>query len=936
MFSLASITIQLLTITSINVFTSGTRKHHYNDMPISDHDRALISGPQTPTRTRRSDKPNIILIITDDLDSELGSMSFMPKTLKILRDGGAHFNNAFVTTPMCCPSRSSMLTGMYAHNHNVYTNNDNCSSPMWQRTHETRNFGTYLANAGYRTGYFGKYLNEYNGSYIPPGWSEWVGLVKNTRFYNYTLNFNGKKIKHGDNYYMDYFTDLIANDSVTFLKKSKQYFPNRPVAMVLSMPAPHGPEDAAPQYQHMFNNVTTHRTPSWNYAPNPDKQWLLQYTPKMEPIHIKFTDMLHQKRLQTLQSVDDAVEKVYNELKNIGELDNTYIVFTSDHGYHLGQFGLVKGKAMPYETDIRVPFYLRGPKAPAGVRISNIVLNLDLAPTILDMAGISVPDHMDGRSILKVLDTASEGVKNGVAKKRKAWRDSFLVERGKVTEKKIQLRKKNEAEMNDLTPKDKRLQLECQRPEYEEPCKGKQRWACHRNPVTGKFNMYKCRAEIKTIIKGTKRCHCWPKNSKAVQRRERTMQKKFLRSHVYKAQSYKLKFLRHKRSLYDSIYRSTDLDSEKLKTRHRRSSDSAVATSEGNKCRVLNNNTVVCGKKLYYSMDASQIQKEKLDKLIKEYRARLEKLREIQRLFKNNKPFEMDVVEETTMQTSTSPFTTVITTVKTSPSPANNSLTLPDIDGMECSCEPLMADSSNSITKRQLIIERRRERREKKKERRAKRRQKRRRQKKNNIACNSPSMKCFKKDNNPPFWHSSGIRKGRKGRSRKDLNCWTEGVACHLMVNEHWRTPPKWTYGPFCFCPNSNNNTYWCVRTINDTHNFLYCEFVTGFISFYDMTSDPYQLRNAVFDLDFGTLQKLHELLNKLRACKGGKECTIRARPTEKGGFNGKRRRRSKKSSYQTEVESSGENYKSPEVDSRKDRFLALTKKFRLDDRQHG
>ncbi|KAF2359090.1 Extracellular sulfatase C-terminal [Trinorchestia longiramus] len=379
-------------------------------------------------------RPNIVVVITDDLDVELGSLNYMPRLQRLLREGGGLFPHSYTTTPMCCPSRSSMLTGMYIHNHEVYTNNDNCSSTRWQETHEQRTFATFLRDAGYNTGYFGKYLNKYKGPYTPAGWRDWMGLRLNSRYYNYTVFKNGVKFKYGDSYPRDYFPHVITNEGIRFMRENsarRHGFPRRsddggggppgrpPMLLVLSYPAPHGPEDAAPEHSTLFLNATDHHTVAYDYAPNPDKQWILQYTDRMSPIKLKFTNVLMSKRLQTLQTVDLAIERVVSELVRLGELENTYIFFTSDHGYHLGQFGLIKGKSMPFEFDVKVPLFVRGPGIVPRTEFSEIALNVDLAPTFLDIGGVEPPAHMDGRSLLPVLQRQSL---------REKWRHSFLVE----------------------------------------------------------------------------------------------------------------------------------------------------------------------------------------------------------------------------------------------------------------------------------------------------------------------------------------------------------------------------------------------------------------------------------------------------------------------------------------------------------------------------
>ncbi|XP_023309823.1 N-acetylglucosamine-6-sulfatase-like [Anoplophora glabripennis] len=348
--------------------------------------------------------PNFVLVLTDDQDLILDGLTPMEKTLKLVADKGKVFKNAFANSPICCPSRSSILTGKFVHNTGVFNNSieGNCSSRNWQKHHEPYSIVSLLQSSkNYTTFYAGKYLNQYGTkgaggiSHVPKGYDWWIGLQGNSKYYNYTLSVNGTKIFHRD----VYLTDLLSNYSIDFLRNKPAH---KPFFMMVAPPAAHAPFIPAERHKNSFPEAKAVRNPSFNFTLS-QKHWVVQMSPSHLPTNVSILDKIQKHRLQSLLAVDEMVERIVKELNDSKELESTYIVFASDNGFHIGQFAQPWDKRQPYETDIRVPFIVSGPNIPLKTMESYPISLVDLAPTILDLAGTEIPDFMDGRSFKEAL-----------------------------------------------------------------------------------------------------------------------------------------------------------------------------------------------------------------------------------------------------------------------------------------------------------------------------------------------------------------------------------------------------------------------------------------------------------------------------------------------------------------------------------------------------
>eukprot|EP00935_MAST-01C_sp_MAST-1C-sp1_P000664 g664.t1 len=288
----------------------------------------------------------------------------MPTLATRIQKPGITFSNSFVTTPVCCPSRSSIMSGMYQHNTRCVRNSisGGCSSQWWQENVEQNHtFAVHLHRAGWKTGYFGKYLNQYakdkaGVARVPPGWTEWLGLAGNSVYYDYTLSNNGNAEKHGNNYATDYLVDLLANRSSAFLLDSFRTNNSANVLAMVGTPAAHNPYDPAPQYatDPGLLNESAPRTPNWNVG-REGKHWLVGEHRVMGDGEINFSDLTFRRRLMTLRSLDDLLAKLIHTLEGAGRFDSCWFLFTADNGFHSGQFTMPDDKRLPYEFDLRVP-----------------------------------------------------------------------------------------------------------------------------------------------------------------------------------------------------------------------------------------------------------------------------------------------------------------------------------------------------------------------------------------------------------------------------------------------------------------------------------------------------------------------------------------------------------------------------------------------------
>ncbi len=373
--------------------------------------------PETPAAARSIEsRPNVVVIETDDQTVE--SMKVMRNAKALIGAQGATFQNSFVNYSLCCPSRATFLTGEYAHNHGVWSNDPpDGGFRRFESLHAHNNLAVWLQHAGYFTAMIGKYLNNYrNQPPVPPGWSEWhAAAPRDQDVYDYPINNDGILTQHGQAP-SDFKQDVLTKTAAELVDRRAPQA--QPFFLWLTYTAPHISEpdrsplppfdcaDAAqpaPRDAHAFDDARLPEPPNFNEADVSDKPGAIRDRPRLNARQIAAIQRSYRCERESLLSVDDGVARVIHALQASGELNKTLVIFTSDNGYYHGEHRIPAYKGGIYEESIRVPLLMRGPGIPKGARISPLAVNADLAPTIVDAANARAGRPMDGRSLLPVV-----------------------------------------------------------------------------------------------------------------------------------------------------------------------------------------------------------------------------------------------------------------------------------------------------------------------------------------------------------------------------------------------------------------------------------------------------------------------------------------------------------------------------------------------------
>lgn len=367
---------------------------------LAQQTTAINSAPPL-TRISGSRPRNVVLILVDDLRHDalgfMGHPFLKTRNIDRLANGGVHFRNAFVTTSLCSPSRASILTGRYAHRHRVVDNNNPIPAG-------TIFFPQYLRAAGYDTAFIGKWHMGGDSDAPQPGFNRWVSFRGQGSYLpdKNGLNVDGKRVPQ-----KGYITDELTDYAIDWLKERPR---NKPFFLYLSHKAVHSEFVPAERYKGQYKDARV--DPPATQADTPENRqgkpmWVRNQRNSWHGVDFPYHSRLdvadyYRRYCETLSAVDDSVGRILSALEARGQLESTLILFMGDNGFAFGEHGLID-KRTAYEESMRVPLLAHCPQLfRPGTRVEGMVANIDLAPSILEAAGLSPPESMDGRSFLRL------------------------------------------------------------------------------------------------------------------------------------------------------------------------------------------------------------------------------------------------------------------------------------------------------------------------------------------------------------------------------------------------------------------------------------------------------------------------------------------------------------------------------------------------------